>query len=183
MSRTSLLKHGVQGRPGQPGRPPQDGLHFETRVDGSHPEVVRRLCGSTGNFSPEEVDLAEELVQENLRLGPASGYRFIWARQDGPTLGYACFGPIPCTLGSFDLYWIAVDRAHQGAGIGQRLMALVEEMVAAGGGRRVYVDTSSRPDYQPTRFFYQRQGYTCEAVISDFYAAGEDKVIFKKTLG
>lgn len=177
MSRTGLLKHGL------PGRPHGDDLLFETQVRESHIEEVRRLCAATGRFSPEEVDLAEELVREYLRLGPVSGYRFLWAHRSGPPLGYACYGPIPCTLGSFDLYWIAVDPARQGSGIGRGLISKAEELVAAEGGRRIYVDTSSRPDYQPTRFFYQRRGYTCVAVVSDFYAPGEDKVIFKKSLG
>ena len=36
-------------------------------------------------------------------------------------IGYVCYGPIACTVGSFDLYWIAVDRRRaRGRGSGAR---------------------------------------------------------------
>ena len=34
-------------------------------------------------------------------------------------VGYACYGPIACTVASYDLYWIAVDPQFQRHGIGQ----------------------------------------------------------------
>ena len=46
---------------------------------------------------------------ERLEKGAASGYEFVIAEDDSSMVGYACFGEIPCTVGSYDLYWIVVD--------------------------------------------------------------------------
>ena len=142
--------------------------------------VIRRLAESTGFFRPDEVEIAVELVETRLKSGPASGYAFVFAEVDGQTLGYACYGPIGCTLGSYDLYWIIVDKAAQGRGLGRRLVQEVERLVAAEAGRRIYVETSNRPQYVPTRDFYLRCGYVIDAVLKDFYDDGDDKVVLVK---
>lgn len=145
-------------------------------------DVVRRIVDATGFFRPDEVDVAVELVDARLNHGPASGYHFLFADDAGRTLGYACYGPIGCTLGSYDLYWIVVDPAAQGRGLGRKLVREVEQRVAAAEGRRVYVETSNRPQYLPTREFYARCGYAVDAVLQDFYADGDDKVVLVKDL-
>lgn len=143
---------------------------------------VRALAESTGFFSLSELAVAVELVDERLAKRDDSGYRFVFA--DAGTseklLGYACFGPIPATAASFDLYWIVVHRAHQRRGLGRLLLDEAERLIRTAGGRRVYVDTSNRPQYAPTRAFYQRCGYVCDAILKDFYAPGDDKVILVK---
>ncbi|MFV0442346.1 MAG: GNAT family N-acetyltransferase [Planctomycetaceae bacterium] len=145
-------------------------------------ETIRRLAESTSFFRPDEVDIAVELVDARLMNGLASGYSFIFAESDRQTLGYACYGPIGCTLGSFDLYWIIVDPAAQGQGLGRQLMQEAERLVRSAKGRRIYVETSSQPQYEPTRQFYLRCGYAIDAVLKDFYADGDDKVVLVKSL-
>lgn len=157
-------------------------LRLRTSVVPADVQTIRRLAESTGFFRPDEVDVAVELVQERLGRGEASGYHFVFAEQKGATLGYACYGPIACTLGSYDLYWIVVAAEHQQRGIGRRLLEEVERRVAGAGGRRLYVETSGRPAYLPTREFYHRCGYRLEALVSDFYADGDDKLILQKVL-
>ena len=146
-------------------------------------DAVRRIVDRTGFFRPDEVDVAVELVEERLSRGPASGYHFVFAQADDSVVGYACFGPIACTLASFDLYWIAVDPQHQGQGIGHRLMNAAEVRIAEAGGQRIYIDTSGQPKYAPTRAFYERTGFRCDARLADFYAPGDDRIIFVKVLG
>jgi GNAT superfamily N-acetyltransferase len=150
-----------------------------TAADRDH---VRRIVESTGFFRPDEVDVAVELVDERLARGVASGYEFVFADREGRTVGYACYGPIACTIGSYDLYWIAVDRDEQGTGLGRVLLAAAEDAIRRAGGRQVYIETSNRPQYVPTRGFYERCGYRLAAVLPDFYAPGDDKVIFVKIL-
>ncbi len=145
-------------------------------------EAIRAITQSTGFFAPHEIDIAVELVQERLARGPDSGYYFLFADLHDRTIGYACYGPIGCTVGSFDLYWIAVEAGLRGKGLGRRLLNEVERRVAQAGGRRLYIETSSRPDYDPTRKFYERCGYTEEARLQDFYAPGDAKVIFARVL-
>jgi ribosomal protein S18 acetylase RimI-like enzyme len=145
-------------------------------------QSVRGLAERTGFFSTDEVNIAVELVDARLTDGAASGYEFIFADLEGALAGYACYGAIPCTLASFDLYWIAVEPNLQRYGVGRRIMDAVESEVIARGGERIYIDTSGRDQYRPTRAFYERCGFRCEARLADFYAPGDDRVIYVKQL-
>jgi len=149
-------------------------------VRAGDPIVVRDITESTGFFYAEEVATAVELVEERLAKGPASGYSFVFAEEEGRTLGYACFGPIACTKASFDLYWIAVHADARGKGLGTLLLDESERLIRAAGGRRVYIETSSRPLYEPTRAFYLARGYREEARLEDFYGPGDAKVVYVK---
>ena len=156
-------------------------LRYEVRPDDR--EVVRGLAISAGVFSPVEIDVAVELVDDRLTRGPRSDYHFVFAERDGRTVGYTCHGPIALTAASFDLYWIIVDRAMHGQGIGRALLDRTEELIRQAGGRRIYIETSSRRDYVAARHFYVRCGYVEEALLKGFYATGDDKVIYGKSWG
>lgn len=142
---------------------------------------VREIVHSTGFFTPEEVDIALELVDETLARGRQSGYSFLFAEQAGRVLGYTCFGPIIGTAGSYDLYWIAVHGLYHRKGVGRLILGRSETLMAQEGCRRVYVETSSRSKYAPTRSFYERCGYDRVASLKDFYAPGDDKIVYCKT--
>ena len=146
------------------------------------PAAVEALVRATGVFSPPEVAVARELVEERLVRGAASGYEFLFAEDEHGLLGYACWGPIPCTERSFDLYWIAVRPEKQGGGVGRRILTLAEEEIARARGSRIYVETSTRAAYDPTRAFYERCGYARAATFDDFYAPGDGKAVYLKTL-
>jgi ribosomal protein S18 acetylase RimI-like enzyme len=75
-----------------------------------------------------------------------------------------------------------VDPGEQGRGIGRVLMTAAERIMAGRGARQIYADTSSRPQYEATRAFYLSCGYVQEALLADFYAPGDGKVIFVKLL-
>lgn len=159
------------------------GVVWRASVRGPDEAAVRRLAEATGFFRPDEVDVACELVRERLSRGPESGYEFVLADDaSGALTGYACFGPIACTVGSFDLFWIIVDPARQGRGLGGMLVAEVERRVRALGGRGVYIETSSLARYEPTRRFYERCGYRVEARLRDFYQPGDDKLVYVKPM-
>jgi GNAT superfamily N-acetyltransferase len=143
---------------------------------------IRSIVESSGFFNPEEIEVAVELVVERLTKGEKSGYHFIFAEIDGRTVGYACFGPIAGTQCSFDLYWIAVDSVSRGKGIGKGLLRKSEEAIRAMNGRRIYVETSSRDRYIPTRTFYVDNSYILEASLKDFYAPGDSKNIYIKEI-
>ena len=50
------------------------------------------------------------------------------------------------------------------------------------GAISIYADTSSSDRYRPTRSFYVAMGFHEQARLEDFYARGDAKVIFEKTL-
>jgi len=102
--------------------------------------------------------------------------------ENGP-VALAYFAPERMTSGTWTLLLIAVHPAHQGRGRGTRLMRHVEHAVARTGGRILLVETSGTPGFARTRAFYPRCGFEQEAVIRDFYAEGDDKVVFRKQLG
>ena len=124
--------------------------------------------------------MAGEMLDE--ALGGDDDYRFLGAFDADDLVGYACWGPTPGTAGTYDLYWIAVEQARQGRGIGTQLAEAVEQRLQAEGGRLLVVETSSREDYTPTRRFYERRSYQRRATIPGYYAPGDDLVIYTKDL-
>ena len=86
----------------------------------------------------------------------------------------------PLTVGSYDLYWIAVDKSTQGMGLGRKIMDRVAEIIRGEGGRNIYIETSTKPHYQATRTFYERCGCPLVATLDDFYAPGDGKAIYCK---
>lgn len=146
---------------------------------------IRELVVAAGNFNEAEVDTAVELVDEALAKGDASGYLFLLLDEAaGPPAvqGYACYGPVPLTVGVYDLYWIVVDPAAQGRGYGRLLLAEVERRVQTLGGRKILIETSSQESYAGTIRFYERSGYELAARIRDFYKIGDDKLVFAKDI-
>jgi len=144
--------------------------------------AVREITRSTGFFHPEEIEVAVSLVEDRLARGLSSGYHFLFVERFGRPAGYSCFGPIACTVASYDLFWIAVHAGFQRQGIGKLLLDESERAIRELGGARVYIETSSRPQYEPTRRFYLGCGYTEAAVLTDFYAPGDSKVVYVKAL-
>ncbi|MBN1888662.1 MAG: GNAT family N-acetyltransferase [Thermoflexales bacterium] len=147
-------------------------------------DAIRAIIRGVGAFDDEEVMIGDELVREYLSRGAlASGYTFLSCRSDGRVLGFACYGPRALTHGNtFDLYWIAVDKSAQGRGAGGALLQRVAQAVQAMGGRLIIAETSGRADYLPTRRFYETHGYERAATIPDFYAPGDDLVVYVQRL-
>jgi len=144
-------------------------------------EAIARIVKSSTFFSAEEIDLACELAQEKLSDGDACSYRFLLGEDGDFVWGYTCFGPIPATAGSYDLYWIAVDNGLRARGLGRLLLKNTEDIISAAGGKHIYVETSSRDQYRTTHRFYEGCGYLQEALLKDFYTAGDSKIIYSKT--
>lgn len=145
------------------------------------PDAIAEIVRGSGFFSAAEEALARELAEERLEQGGQSSYRFVFA-EDGRVVGYTCYGLIPATAGSYDLYWIAVKQPLRGLGTGTLLLEKTEGIIRIIGGRQIYAETSSRPQYAPTRHFYEKCGYLPEAVLKDFYSPGDSKIIYSKIL-
>ncbi len=151
---------------------------------------VAELLESTAVFSAEEIDVALQLFDASVADRGDAGaddaheadYEFTGAFERDRLVGYACSGPTPGTEGTFDLYWLAVDAAAQGKGIGTTLVREVERELRDRGARMLLVETSSRPDYSNTRAFYARCGYTEAARIRDFYAPADDRIMLTTRL-
>jgi D-alanine-D-alanine ligase len=145
-------------------------------------KAVHEFIKATNFFRPDEVDVAMEVFDDALKNGPDGHYQSYVIDENKKPVGWVCFGPTPCTIGTYDLYWIAVDPACQSKGYGRILMTFAEQQIKKHGGRLVIVETSGRPSYIATRKFYLKIGYLESSRVWDFYAPGDDKIIYIKRL-
>jgi GNAT superfamily N-acetyltransferase len=90
--------------------------------------------------------------------------------------------PEKLAQGTYNLYALGVNGDLQGKKIGAQMMQYIEECLVAQGHRILIVETSSVPEFEPTRRFYENLGYIHEATIRDFWKPGDDKVIYWKRL-
>ena len=154
-------------------------VELRPATPGDRPALARML-GDITLFSPEERAVALEVFDASLGAAQQD-YTSLAAETDGSLVGWVCWGPTPCTVGTFDMYWIAVDPSVHGAGVGSRLVEEMERRLA-GLARMIVVETGGRKEYQPTRTFYLARGYEIVARVPDFYAPGDDQVVFLKKL-
>jgi ribosomal protein S18 acetylase RimI-like enzyme len=143
--------------------------------------ALQRVLASVGVFRSDEIDVALEVIDAGL-APDAAHYRFAVAEVDDVVMGYVVWGHTPCTDAVYDLYWIAVDKAAQGTGVGRRLVQTCVDDVRARGGRMVIIETEGTAAYEPTRRFYFAVGCDEVARIPDFYRPGSDKVIYRLAL-
>jgi len=155
---------------------------FRQEIESSDLSAILNIVQGSGFFSAEEVELACELATDRLQQGRQSSYQFLFAEKDGQVVGYTCYGSIPATVSSYDLYWIAVSESMRGCGLGKILLQKTEELICSMGGKHIYADTASRAQYLPTQLFYESCGYFAEAVLKDFYSSGDSKIIYSKFL-
>jgi ribosomal protein S18 acetylase RimI-like enzyme len=139
--------------------------------------AIKAVIDATGLFPS---DMLDDMTHDYLARPDGPG---IWLTLDlaGPT-GVAYVAPERMAEGTWNLYLIAIDPCAQGQGHGKAILRHVEALLAAWGQRILLVETSGLPEFAATRGFYRANGYDEEGRIRDFYAAGEDKVIFRRAL-
>ncbi len=143
--------------------------------------AVLALIEATGFFRPDEIAVAEELIDITLGRPEQEDYAIVVVTDEtGAVAGYMTYGPTPLTRGTYDLYWMAVDPKAQGRGYGRVLVEWLEDHVRRAGGRMIVIETSSSEKYEPTRRFYLGLNYTETARIPDFYGPGDGRVIYTK---
>lgn len=140
--------------------------------------ALGRLIDATGLFPSEMLD---EMTAAYLAGNETGGLWF--TDDDGGLVGVVYLAPERMTVGTWNMLLIAVHPDRQGQGRGTNLVKHVEQTFADRGERILLVETSGLPEFENTRRFYRARGYGEEARIREFYAADEDKVIFRKALG
>jgi ribosomal protein S18 acetylase RimI-like enzyme len=140
------------------------------------------LTAETEMFKPLEIRALQEVLVDYFKETMAEGHRAFLLEEGHRTLGYVYYAPAPMADKTWYVYWIAVDRTHQGQGVGSKLVAWAEDDVRMREGRLLFIETSMLPHYEPTRRFYQKRGYELAARLQDWYAEGDDMVVFRKRL-
>lgn len=140
------------------------------------------LLNNSGFFLTQEMAYGMDLLDEHLRRGENSSYKFIIYEQDGQLLGYACYGPIRYSDRRFHLHWMTVERHHQHQGLGGIIEAAITQKIRALGGVKIYAEVSNRDQHIPVRLFYEKCGYMLAGTIHDYYADGSDVMFYAKNL-
>lgn len=143
-------------------------------------EGLEKLLKKIPNFNEAEVKVAMELIETTVNNPTQTDYNIFVCEEDGKILGYHCTGKRPLTDAVYDLYWIVADPEHSGKGIGKNLLEHAENFVKERKGRWILAETSSKDSYLSTQSFYLRNNYTILSEIKDFYAVGDNLLIFGK---
>lgn len=122
-----------------------------------------------------------DMMNDFLR-GKESPSLWLTCETNGMAMGFCYATPETLTDGTWNMLAIAVHPASQGGGYGSALVRHLEAVLREQGHRVLIADTSGTDEFAQTRQFYRRNGYIEEARIRDFWAAGDDKVIYWKRL-
>ena len=125
-------------------------------------------------------DMLDEMISNYFSKEDSNDYWFTY--DDGKPVAIAYCAPEKMTVGTWNLYLIAVHPDYQRSGRGAYLLNHIEQRLADRGARVLLVETSGSESFEGTREFYRKCGYDKEAQIREFYQAGEDKIVFRKSL-
>ena len=146
---------------------------------------IKAIAVAAEMFTVDEVEFFDEMLA-GFWDGSLEGHQWlVLADDDGNVRAAANYAPEPFSDRMWNLYFVAVDPAHQGGGAGTALMDRAEAELQAMGedvARVLIVETSSTPQYDRTRAFYAKLGYDEEARVRQFYGPDDDKVTFWKSL-
>jgi ribosomal protein S18 acetylase RimI-like enzyme len=145
--------------------------------------VLVKIAHETNVFKPHELVALEEVLNDFHESNKNHGHHAVTIEHAGQVAGFAYFAPAAMTDRTWYLYWIAVSKQIQARGIGAKMLHYAEEEIKKAGGRLFLIETSSLSHYDLTRKFYLKHGYEKHAVLKDYYADGDDLVIFRKHFG
>jgi ribosomal protein S18 acetylase RimI-like enzyme len=157
-------------------------IKFRSMLINTDPDTIEEIVRSTSFFYEDEIPIARQLAEETLTHGAKAGYKFIFAEDNGRTLGYAAYGHVDGTDGTYDLYWIAVHNSARGKGIGTSILTEIIEQLIKSNARQLIAETSSLPKYEPTRCFYLNNSFVLQASLPDFFRIGDDKLFYIRRL-
>ena len=138
--------------------------------------ALKIILDDTELFPAEFLD---ELIQPFFAEQNTERWLILETREAG-VIGFSYARPEALAEGTWNLLAIGFKKEHQGSGFGTRLIAEVEQSLAQ--ERVLLVETSGLESFKATRSFYEKRGYAKEAVIRDYWAEGDDKVVYCKSL-
>ena len=138
------------------------------------------ISEATKMFKPIELIALREVLDDYHQINQAAGHLCFTLESRGQITGFTCFAEAAMTDRTWYLYWIAVNPAAQGQGLGSQLLQWTETVIQQKYGRQLLIETGSVPHYEPTRRFYLNHRYEQVAVVPDYYAEGDSMVVFRK---
>jgi ribosomal protein S18 acetylase RimI-like enzyme len=144
--------------------------------------ILLNVTEGTRVFKPIEIEALKEVLDDYHASAHAQGHQSVTFELQGQPIGFAYYAPAAMTDRTWYLYWIAVSKDTHAKGIGTKLLHYVEEDIRKRRGRLLLIETSSLAHYELTRRFYLKHHYQQGAVLKDYYADGDDMVVFHKKL-
>ena len=139
-------------------------------------DALIALATASGLFEPDQTEILASMLRS-----PEENDVWFTDEDAGVPVGVAYMAPEKMTHGTWNLYWIAVAPDYQRQGRGKAILDHVQNWLAEKGHRILLVETAGVDDFDYVRKFYSDNGFETEARIRDFYDAGVDKVVFRKT--
>lgn len=137
------------------------------------------LIAASGQFDADSLAHVRATLDAHL----AGENDDIWlTADDGEPVGVAYCAPEPVTSGTWNLLMLFIRADRHGRGHGTGLVGQVEDAIRRRKARLLIVETSGLPAFAPARAFYPSCGFTLEATIRNFYADGDDKLVFTKSV-
>lgn len=141
-------------------------------------EPIVNILISTKFFSEEEVSIAKEILDIYIDDQNQKDYLMYVSEENDLVTGYVCIGKTPATVGTFDLYWIAVDPSIQGKGVGTQLFNYIKNQIKELAGNLIIAETSSTEKYISTQKFYEAKGFQLFTRIKNYYKPNDDLMIY-----
>jgi len=114
--------------------------------------------------------------------GETNEEMWLTCKNDNKTVGFCYAVQEQLAEGTWNMLAIAVHPKRQNKGFGTAMVKRLEEVLKQDGLRVLIADTSGTEAFEKTRNFYKQNGYTQAATIPDFWAEGDDKITFWKSL-
>ena len=138
---------------------------------------IRLILEDTELFPPE---MLEGMLEPFLQGDEQQDRWLVCETETDGVIGFSYTRAEELAERVWNLLAIGFRTQHQGSGFGTELMEQVERSLS--GERILIVETSSLDSFDKTRDFYRSRGYDQEALIRDYWADGDDKIIFRKRL-
>jgi ribosomal protein S18 acetylase RimI-like enzyme len=142
-------------------------------------EALMAIVKSSGQFDAGGIAHVSSTLEQYLNGGSEK----IWlTADDAEPVGVAYCAPETVTDGTWNLLMLWTRKDRGGRGHGRALVEKLEQDLIVRGARLLIVETSGLPDFETARAFYSNCGFRQEARIRDFFAAGDDKLVYTKSL-
>lgn len=144
--------------------------------------AVLDVAEASALFQPAELGLLAHMLEEHFNAEDSASDLWMIREHNEQAVGIIYAAPERMTDGTWNIYMIAVRPEAQRHRHGSAMLRHMEQVLRDLGVRLVLVETSGSPAFDHVRSFYRNHGYEEEARIREFYAAGDDKIVFRKAL-
>ena len=149
------------------------------RTTKEHKEALFNILSESGQFDADA--LAHVMETLDAYLENPEGEIWFTAVEDKP-VGFAYCAPEPVTSGTWNLLMLWTKEGYEGKKFGSSLVSSVENELKKREARLLIVETSQLPEFETARSFYEKCGFIFEAEVKNFFAQGDNKLIYTKSV-